>query len=54
MRTNLSATQSLIVGQVEHILNELRDGITTNPEEDGLSIFNQEQTMSLKALRGKG
>jgi hypothetical protein len=34
-------------------LNELRNGITTNPEEDGLPILNQEQSMSLKTLGGK-
>jgi len=34
-------------------LNELRNGITTNPEEDGLPILNQEQTMPLKTLRSK-
>jgi len=34
-------------------LDELGNSITSNPEEDRLPILNQEQTMSLKTLRGK-
>lgn len=48
--TYLASTQNLVVGQVEDVHNELRHGIPADPEEDRLSILNEEQPMALESF----
>lgn len=45
---HFSTTQDLVARQVEYVHDELGNGITTDPEENGLAILNEEETMSFQ------
>ena len=44
-RSYLSTPESIVTRQVEDILHKLWNCITANPEENSLSILDQEETM---------
>ena len=48
--TYLATTQNLVVGQVEDVHDELRHCVPADPEEDRLSILNEEQPMALESF----
>lgn len=50
MSTNLSTRQFGVRRQVEDVLNELRDSIPSDPEEDVLTILDEEETVSLESF----
>ena len=48
--TDLATLQFLIVGQIEHVHNELGNRLLSDPEENILSVLDQEQPVSLQSL----
>lgn len=46
--TYLAATKNFITWEVEHVNDQLRNSIPSDPEEDSLAILNQEETVSLQ------
>lgn len=46
----LAAPKISIARQIEHVHDQLRYSVAAYPKEDSLSILNQVQAMSLKAL----
>lgn len=49
--THLPTTECLVIWQAEHIDNELWYSVSSDPEEYGLAILDQEQAMSLQLFR---
>ena len=49
----LPAAQDLVAWEVKYVHNKLRNGITSNPEEYCLAIFDQEKTVTLETFRGQ-
>lgn len=49
-RTHLSSRELGVAGQVKNVHDELRNGITSDPEEDVLSVLDEEETVSLEPL----
>ena len=47
---HLASLELLVVGEIEHIHHELGYGLLSNPEEDVLTILDQEQSMSFQPL----
>ena len=46
--TYLASTQNLVVWQIEDVHNELRNSVPADPEEDRLSVLDEEQTVALQ------
>jgi hypothetical protein len=53
-KEHLSAPEVRVRRHVEDILNETVDSVPTNPEEDVLSVFDEEKTVTLETFRGEG
>jgi hypothetical protein len=51
---DLASREDIVARNVEDILNELRNGISTNPHVHVLSVFDEEQAMSLQSLGREG
>ncbi len=51
--SHLPTLELLVVWQVEDVLNQLRHRLLTYPEEDVLSILDEEQTVSFQPLAGQ-
>lgn len=47
----LAPAQDLVTWQVEYIDNELRHGVSTNPQEDSLTVLDEEQSVPLELFR---
>lgn len=52
--THLSAPKISVGSHVEDVFDEAVDGVPTDPEEDVLSVFDKEETVSFETLRGEG
>ncbi len=50
---HFATLQLLIVGKVEHVHDQLRHRLLTDPEEYVLRVLDQEESVPLKALRGQ-
>jgi hypothetical protein len=49
-QADLSATERVVARKVEHICDELRDRVASDPEEHRLAIFDQVQAMTFESF----
>lgn len=52
-RTHLATLKGMIIRQVEDVLDQLRHGVSTDPEEDVLAVFDEEETVSFESFGGQ-
>ena len=50
-RTNLSTAKHIVTWKVEDVRDQLRNGISPYPQEDGLTVFDEVQPMPLQSFR---
>ena len=48
--THLATAEDLVAGEVEHVHNELGNRVPADPQEDRLSVLDEEETMALKTF----
>ena len=51
MASYLPSTQDFIVGEVEHVHDELWHGVPADPEEQRLAILDEEETVAFEPFR---
>lgn len=53
MGAHLSSWKLSVRGNIEDVLNELRNGLSSDPKEDVLTVLDDEEPVSFQSLAGE-